>query len=296
MGDSMSTIINATTTNGVVIQPDNSGSLVLQTNSGTTALTIDTSQNVGIGTASPNAKLHVSSGAVTVTGASSTTARINMFNNAATTGGLLLGQGYTSGTDNTGYVFNVANAPIAFGTNNVERMRIDSEGRLLAGQTAATQSGMHAFTSTNSSTFVLNLSNSSIPSNYWSVGPNAATHFCVFNPSGSGAYILYGGTSWTSNSDERLKTDLKPIENAAEKVSTLRAVTGRFKTDEENVSRSFLIAQDIQAVLPEAVDASNPEKLGVQYTEVIPLLVAAIKEQQTIINDLKARIEILEVK
>ena len=46
MGDSMSTIINATTTNGVVIQPDNSGSLVLQTNSGTTALTINTSQNV----------------------------------------------------------------------------------------------------------------------------------------------------------------------------------------------------------------------------------------------------------
>ena len=46
MGDSMSTIINATTTNGVVIQPDNSGSLVLQTNSGTTALTIDTLQNV----------------------------------------------------------------------------------------------------------------------------------------------------------------------------------------------------------------------------------------------------------
>ena len=42
----MSTIINATTTNGVVIQPDNSGSLVLQTNSGTTALTIDTAQNV----------------------------------------------------------------------------------------------------------------------------------------------------------------------------------------------------------------------------------------------------------
>jgi len=45
MGDSMSTIINATTTNGVVIQPDNSGSLVLQTNSGTTALTISTAQN-----------------------------------------------------------------------------------------------------------------------------------------------------------------------------------------------------------------------------------------------------------
>jgi hypothetical protein len=52
----MSTIINATTTNGVVIQPDNSGSLQLATNSGTTAVTIDTSQNVGIGTASPQSK------------------------------------------------------------------------------------------------------------------------------------------------------------------------------------------------------------------------------------------------
>jgi hypothetical protein len=59
MGDSMSTIINATTANGVVIQPDNSGSLVLQTNNGTTAVTIDTSQNVGIGTTSPATKLHV---------------------------------------------------------------------------------------------------------------------------------------------------------------------------------------------------------------------------------------------
>jgi hypothetical protein len=42
----MSTIINATTTNGVVIQPDNSGSLALQTNNGTAAVTIDTSQNL----------------------------------------------------------------------------------------------------------------------------------------------------------------------------------------------------------------------------------------------------------
>ncbi len=58
----MSTIINATTTNGVVIQPDNSGSLVLQTNSGTTALTIDTSQNATFaGTLTATGKLASSS-------------------------------------------------------------------------------------------------------------------------------------------------------------------------------------------------------------------------------------------
>jgi hypothetical protein len=62
MGDSMSTIINATTTNGVVIQPDNSGSLVLQTNNGTTALTIDTSQNATFaGTLTATGKLASSS-------------------------------------------------------------------------------------------------------------------------------------------------------------------------------------------------------------------------------------------
>jgi hypothetical protein len=47
----MASIINATTTNGLAVTPDNSGELRLQTNNGTTAVTIDTSQNVGIGVA-----------------------------------------------------------------------------------------------------------------------------------------------------------------------------------------------------------------------------------------------------
>ena len=57
----MPSILNATTTSGLVTSADNSGSLQLQTNSGTTAVTIDTSQNVGVGTVSPssNTKLDV---------------------------------------------------------------------------------------------------------------------------------------------------------------------------------------------------------------------------------------------
>ena len=50
----MASIINATTSTGLVSTADNSGSLQLATNNGTTAVTIDTSQNVGIGTV-PNA-------------------------------------------------------------------------------------------------------------------------------------------------------------------------------------------------------------------------------------------------
>ena len=88
----MSTIINATTTNGVVIQPDNSGSLVLQTNSGTTALTIDTSQRA-----------------------------------AFVAGTAALPAITTTGDTNTGIFFPAADT-IAFSEGGTESMRIDSSG------------------------------------------------------------------------------------------------------------------------------------------------------------------------
>jgi hypothetical protein len=104
-----------------------------------------------------------------------------------------------------------------------------------------------------------------------------------------GVSLAKAATSWGTYSDERGKTSLVPIENGLSKVGTLRAVTGRYVEDEEGTSRSFLIAQDIKKVLPEAVDVSNPEKLSLRYAETIPLLVAALKEA-------KERIEILEAE
>jgi len=56
----MASILNATTSSGLVTSADNSGSLQLATNNGTTAVTIDTSQNVGIGTSSPTTRLDIS--------------------------------------------------------------------------------------------------------------------------------------------------------------------------------------------------------------------------------------------
>jgi hypothetical protein len=61
----MPSIINATTTGGVVVSGDNSGSLQLASNNGTTAVTINGSQNVGIGTTSPASKLDVFADTVT---------------------------------------------------------------------------------------------------------------------------------------------------------------------------------------------------------------------------------------
>jgi hypothetical protein len=109
-----------------------------------------------------------------------------------------------------------------------------------------------------------------------------------------GVYLAPTATAWTANSDERKKDIIEPIADAANKVSTLRAVIGKYKTDKDDVRRSFLIAQDVLAVFPEAVDSSNPDDLGVQYSDVIPLLVAAIKEQQAIITQLQADVAALK--
>jgi hypothetical protein len=113
-----------------------------------------------------------------------------------------------------------------------------------------------------------------------------------------GVFLADGGTSWTSASDERIKDIIEPISNAVNKVSTIRAVVGKYKSDADGVRRSFLIAQDVQAVFPEAVTVGTDEKqtLGLAYTEVIPLLVAAIQEQQALITSLTARVAQLEGK
>jgi hypothetical protein len=113
------------------------------------------------------------------------------------------------------------------------------------------------------------------------------------------AYVISGGsggvtlasaaTAWAAISDETLKTNLAPIQSGAEKVASLRAVTGRYKTDAESMSRSFLIAQDVQKVLPEAVSTDADGTLSLRYTEVIPLMVAAIQELTTRLAALESK-------
>jgi hypothetical protein len=125
----------------------------------------------------------------------------------------------------------------------------------------------------------------------WLIGNGAASENGVFEvysaTTGTGVQLGRSATAWTAASDERIKDIIEPITDAANKVASLRAVIGKYKTDESGMRRAFLIAQDVQAVLPEAIDDINPDKLGVRYTEIIPLLVAAITELQAEILKLK---------
>jgi hypothetical protein len=188
-------------------------------------------------------------------------------------GNLLVGTTTTSG--------NAGGLKLSNVSGNRGEMTLDASGNLLVGTT-----GQNGSWNTK-----LTLSNDS-GTTKWAVGPylGGVTNFIISAGASTGVYLNgTAATSWTSASDERLKDIIEPISNAASKVASLRAVIGKFKFDENNTRKPFLIAQDIQAVLPEAVDASNPDRLGVAYTDVIPLLVAAIKELTTRVQTLEAR-------
>jgi hypothetical protein len=177
-------------------------------------------------------------------------------------------------------VGNVANGALSIKdeTAGADRLVIDSSGNLLVGTTTA---GANALLACNSG------------SNYWQYGASTtgSSIFWVLTSGGTGVSLTAGNTSWAAQSDERTKDIIEPIGNALNKVDSLRAVIGKYKTDEEGTRRSFLIAQDVQAVLPEVIDTDTDEQgtMSIRYTEVIPLLVAAIKE-------LKAEIDLLKGK
>ena len=269
---------------------------------GAERMRIDTSGNVGIGSSSTvTAHLEVAglgqAGAPTITGPKGATIYAIAVDNSSNYGGGIEfgGQsnktfaawkgGIDNGTTNSiGYLAAYTRNLIS-DTAMTERLRIDSSGNLLVG--TATLSG--------SAGARMSLAKGGTT---WQTGPataNSGNTFYVINSSDVGVSLASGSTAWIANSDERLKTALTPFVNAAEKVSTLRAGTGRYLIDAEGVSRSFLIAQDVQKILPEAVDIQNDEQgtLGLRYTELIPLLTAAIQEQQAMLTQQAAALTAL---
>ena len=119
-----------------------------------------------------------------------------------------------------------------------------------------------------------------------------------------GSNMVYGGTS-----DYRLKKNVTPIENALTKIAALNPIN--FDWIESGENHDGFLAHEAQTVIPYAVtgvkdevatDENSPEEKAngeplyqmMEYGKLTPLLVKAVQEQQTIIDDLKARIEALE--
>jgi hypothetical protein len=103
----------------------------------------------------------------------------------------------------------------------------------------------------------------------------------------NGAFTAVGDV--TAFSDARLKKDIQPIANALDKLESLTGYT--FERLDTGERQTGVIAQEVQAVLPEAVNTEG-EYLSVAYGNMIGLLIEAIKEQQVQIRQLKALLEV----
>lgn len=145
------------------------------------------------------------------------------------------------------------------------------------------------------------------------------------NTMGSSAYRLdvagnVRAWSFIPPSDQRLKTNITPLSSSLDKILALDGVryNYNFKLDNyENIDITKLteakqksiegdnfegdatihlglLAQEVEKVVPEVVKADEKGILGVNYMELIPLLIESIKEQQEMIDDLE--IEVLELK
>jgi len=77
-------------------------------------------------------------------------------------------------------------------------------------------------------------------------------------------------------SDERLKSNIKPIKNPLDKVKRLEGVTFNWKDDD--VEDASIIAQDVEKVMPDAVEKDANGMRMVGAPQMIGLLTGAIQE------------------
>jgi len=264
-------------------------SLGIDDNADATAITIDSNENVGIGT-SPSYKLHTLIGSGEANG-------VGILNTS--------GQGLNIYTDSTAANADVSidqgasGAAIIFRQNGTERMRI-SLTQLLIGATTASGisnsnsnfglalSGGGQITSgtDNDTNAILNMSN----------GSNE--HHVLFRSDGTTTgYISTNGSSvaYNTGSDYRLKENVDYTWDATTRLKQLKPARFNFISDDTNTLVDGFIAHEVQDIVPEAISGEkdavdsdgNIDPQGIDQSKLVPLLVKTIQE-------LEARIAALE--
>jgi hypothetical protein len=241
----------------------------------------DASGNVGVGTTSPGAKLHVN-------------------------GASLLGSSTFYVGDDGGslgaFLNQSAATPIRFLTSGTERARIDSSGNLLVGKT-----------SQGFNTRGVEVRPPAAVNMFQVTGDNDICRFMVAQgTTGTKGVLLFyhnsdsnlvgtittngSSTSYNTSSDYRLKHDIQPMTGALAKVQQLKPVTYKWNIDDSE-SQGF-IAHELQEVVPEcvtgekdAVDADgNPVYQGIDTSFLVATLTAAIQELKAELDALKAQV------
>ena len=267
---------------------------------GVEVMRLDSSGNLGIGTASPTAKLQVSSNT-----ASAWATIISQQN----TGGHGQYISMPSGTTGIPWMVNINSSPAA---------QIDSSGNLLVGTTSSSARLMLVPDAAYNLCIRTNPLGSTLP--YTFVKFNNTT-------SAVGSIVVDStSTSYNTSSDYRLKEDYQPVTDAIARLNQLKPINFKWKSEDRRCD-GFL-AHELQEVIPEAATGHKDETKieeyevtpaikdeegnviteavmgerevpiyqGIDQSKIVPLLTAALQEAVAKIESLTQRIEALEYK
>ena len=267
-----------------------SGSIAL-----TEVMRITSTASVGIGTTSPSRQLHLNNasdhGIMAITGSTSSLA------------GVVFGD--TADDDVSSIIHNNSSNYLYLTTSSTERMRIASNGNVAIGTTDTADVRFRVDQNENDdhTAFFKNTcaANAMVGITFKSDNTvNAANKFGFqiddngterFAARMDGSVFSFGNSY---SSDIRLKENIEDCEPMLEKLKQVRIVDFDWKDGKGPEGRQRgVIAQEIEPIFPELIHEPIEYK-EFKQSEMVPILVKALQEQQTIIEDLKSRIETLE--
>jgi hypothetical protein len=190
-------------------------------------------------------------------------------------------------------MWNAANGYLRFGTNNAERMRIDSSGNLLVGTTTFS-SPPDGFTVSASNETKIQIAHAN--------GTGSGVPFASFlyNAGVIGSITQNGttATNYNTSSDYRLKENVVDMEGALDRVNQLQPKRFNFIADADVTVDGFL-AHEVQDIVPEAIsgekdavdDEDNPIYQGIDQSKLVPLLVKAVQELSAKVEALEAQLQ-----
>ena len=288
---------------------------------------LDSSGNLGIGTASPDAgfRLHVVGDNIRITkNSASGSAQLSLQNDANYAGIIYNGSTNTAqGGAQSLNIYNPSSAPITFITSGTERARITSGGFFKASNTGSyvnSTASYHEVVTDQQDNYILYCRNTNatsangIPVNFTSTPNNATNWFHECSDGAGNRFIARsngGLANYSANdvnlSDRREKTNFAPATSYLDKICAIPVQTFNYidqNMEDDGGLTLGVVAQDVQAVAPELVTESNwankddePKmRLSIYQTDLQYALMKCIQEQQAIITALTTRITALEAK